>query len=150
MNTSLSVNENDGDVITICAQVENAIQVDFSGNFEATIFTADLTAQGICHTVLQVCSIYIYIWCFLLFAGGIDFSAISEVFIFDIEYTQVDSTFSGELQCIAISISDDTVLENDEIFLVSLTSTDPSVNLNREFADVTIIDDDGMNTVIPC
>ena len=45
VNTSLSVNESDGDVV-ICAEVENVIQVNFTGSFEVTILTTDITAQG--------------------------------------------------------------------------------------------------------
>ena len=82
-------------------------------------------------------------------AAGADFSAISQVFIFDVQFTQVDDQFTGEQRCITVSIIDDTILENDEMFSIFLHSTDPNVSLNPEFADVTIIDDDGMSILFP-
>ena len=48
------------------------------------------------------------------------------------------------LQCTNISISDDAIVENDELFSVQLTSTDPAVILSpsARSATVTIGDDD--------
>ena len=45
-------------------------------------------------------------------------------------------------QCANISISDDTVLENNEFFSVQLTTTDQAVTLSPRSATVTIGDDD--------
>ena len=67
------------------------------------------------------------------------------MFMFDIQYAQVDGEFTGEQQCITVSISNDAVLENDEMVSLFLHSIDPNIHLIPEFANVTIIDDDGMS-----
>ena len=46
------------------------------------------------------------------------------------------------LQCSSISIIDDTILENDEVFSVQLSTLDPDVNLTFSTATVTIENDD--------
>ena len=45
-------------------------------------------------------------------------------------------------QCANIAISDDAILENDELFAVQLTTTDQAVTLSPSSATVTIGDDD--------
>ena len=50
-------------------------------------------------------------------------------------------------QCLSISITDDSILENDEVFAVVLSATDQDVILNPNTTSVTILDDDG--NVIP-
>ena len=44
--------------------------------------------------------------------------------------------------CASISISDDAILENDEIFSLQLNTTDQAVTLRPISANVTIGDDD--------
>ena len=46
-------------------------------------------------------------------------------------------------QCQSIAITDDSILENDEIFVVSLSTTDQDVIRNPSTTFVTILDDDG-------
>ena len=46
-------------------------------------------------------------------------------------------------QCTSISISDDPILENDELFSVVLNTTDQAVTLRPSTANITIEDDDG-------
>ena len=46
-------------------------------------------------------------------------------------------------QCRSISITDDSILENDEVFVVALSTTDQDVILNPSTTSVTILDDDG-------
>ena len=46
------------------------------------------------------------------------------------------------MQCSSIPIVDDTILENDEVFSVQLSTLDPDVNLTPSTATVTIEDDD--------
>ena len=46
-------------------------------------------------------------------------------------------------QCTSISISDDPILENDELFSVVLNTTDQAVTLRPSSANITIEDDDG-------
>ena len=45
-------------------------------------------------------------------------------------------------QCANISIFDDAILENDEFFSVSLTTTNQAVTLSPSSATITIGDDD--------
>ena len=46
-------------------------------------------------------------------------------------------------QCHSVSITDDTILENDEVFVVALNSTDEDIILSPSTTSVTIVDDDG-------
>ena len=43
-----------------------------------------------------------------------------------------------------MSLLSDDVLENDEVFLVQLSTKDSSVNLNPQQAEVTITNNDSM------
>ena len=64
-----------------------------------------------------------------------DYDAITEVLIFSASVTRI---------CRNVSSVEDDILEEDEDFTLTLTTTDGSVNLNPDEANVTIIDDDGM------
>ena len=56
-------------------------------------------------------------------------------------FQPVDSV--GSMDCVNVTIVDETVVEIDETFLISLTSDDPAVNpYPTEQATVTIINDD--------
>ena len=63
-----------------------------------------------------------------------------------IDYTTVTAqlTFLATVtqQCSSISIIDDTIPENDEVFSVQLSTLDPNVNLTSSTATVTIENDD--------
>ena len=48
----------------------------------------------------------------------------------------------ADLQCTSISISDDPILESDELFSVELNTTDQAVTLHPSSANITIEDDD--------
>jgi len=52
-------------------------------------------------------------------------------------------------RCASISISNDTILEDDELFSVQLDTTDQAVTLSPGSANVTIVDDDGKSLSIP-
>ena len=58
--------------------------------------------------------------------------------------------------CRNVSSVEDDILEEDEDFTLTLTTTDGSVNLNPDEANVTIIDDDrtliaqAFNTACTC
>ena len=52
------------------------------------------------------------------------------------------SGLSSQIQCININIQNDSRLENEESFIVSLVA-DPGINISPAMATVTIIDDDG-------
>ena len=49
----------------------------------------------------------------------------------------------ADQQCTSISISDDPILESDELFSVELNTTDQAVTLHPSSANITIGDDDG-------
>ena len=46
-------------------------------------------------------------------------------------------------QCLSISITDDSILENNEMFVVALRTTDKDVILSPSTTSVTILNDDG-------
>ena len=48
-------------------------------------------------------------------------------------------------QCQSISITDDSILENDEVFVVALNTTDVDVVLRPRTTSVIIVDDDGIS-----
>ena len=52
--------------------------------------------------------------------------------------------------CTSIRITDDNVLEDDESFLLTLTTSEPRVTLDPEQGSVLIIDDDSEWRVNPC
>ena len=70
-----------------------------------------------------------------LLLHSLDYSLISENIIFSPGLTGP--------QCQSISITDDSILENDEMFVVALSTADQDVILNPSTTSVTIIDDDG-------
>ena len=70
-----------------------------------------------------------------LLPHSLDHSLISENIIFSPGLTGP--------QCQSISITDDSILENDEMFVVALSTADQDVILNPSTTSVTIIDDDG-------
>ena len=61
-------------------------------------------------------------------------------------YTQQLTFSSGNAdpQLVRIPLVDNSHVENDEQFFVSLSTTDPDVNIVNNSATVTIADDDGM------
>ena len=48
-------------------------------------------------------------------------------------------------QCQSISITDDSILENDEVFVVALSTTDVDVVLRPRTTSVIIVNDDGIS-----
>ena len=47
------------------------------------------------------------------------------------------------MQCLDVSITNDTALELNETFTVILATVDPDVILENNMTDITILDDDG-------
>ena len=58
------------------------------------------------------------------------------------DVTFVPGSASSDVQCMNISIIDDTALEGNFSFIVSLTSSDPDVLVGRDTATIIITDDD--------
>ena len=50
---------------------------------------------------------------------------------------------SSNQQCVNVSPAADTVLEEDERFSAVLSTSNPDVSINRRFASVVILDNDG-------
>lgn len=59
-----------------------------------------------------------------------DFEASSVVLMFE----------TGRRQCADVVITDDGIQEDNETFLVILTTVEQAVNLRRQYATVTIVD----------
>ena len=65
------------------------------------------------------------------------------------DYTPINSqviftpTNQGQTLCRIIPVDDDFICEADETIFVSVTTTDPAVNLSPSSAVVTLIDNDG-------
>ena len=65
------------------------------------------------------------------------------------DYSPTTATFTftpanaGSRQCVVIPITDDMVVEDDELFSCRLTTTDPAVDLDPQEAAAIIHDDDG-------
>ena len=51
----------------------------------------------------------------------------------------------GRMLCVNISVVNDDILEDTEIFNVTISTSDDSVVFSRKTADVFVIDDDGMS-----
>jgi len=66
-------------------------------------------------------------------AANMDFSTTSAVLTFSV---------STSTQCEQVTIIDDIILENSEIFFMQLESTDPAVEITLGSAPVTILDND--------
>ena len=98
--------------------------------FDVMIFTPD-TSSG--KQSLHSC----ILWSSILsnIPHSLDYSLIPESIIFSPGMT--------EPQCQSISITDDSILENDEVFVVALSSMDEDVILNPSNTSITILDDDG-------
>ena len=65
----------------------------------------------------------------------------------DTDFEDVDQAIYFDMpgsQCVNISIVEDGILENNEEFLVILTSDDPAVKIHEQFAPVTIVDSESM------
>ena len=52
-------------------------------------------------------------------------------------------TSNGGMQCIAVTIIDDSAMEGDETFTVTLTTSSPHVTLGNAVTTITITDNDG-------
>jgi len=55
--------------------------------------------------------------------------------------TFIPGSMDGDMKCVDITILDDDALEGDQIFTVTLTTSDPAVLLVNDELTVTIRDD---------
>ena len=72
--------------------------------------------------------------CFTMSVAGFDYTS-----------TTIDVTFlpGSTMVTVRVLIIDDFVMEFDEEFMVTLSTTDPNVLIKNNTANVTILDDDG-------
>ena len=69
----------------------------------------------------------------LYFLVGADYNAVSETLLFNSGRTRV---------CFFTSTVDNGIAEEDEVYILTLTSDEPGLTLDPDVATVTIIDDD--------
>ena len=62
----------------------------------------------------------------------------------DFTFLPKNVTFSGASQreCVYINITDENIVEYDEIFFVELSTSDESISLSLSLGEVVIINDD--------
>ena len=128
--TSYSVAEGN-DSLSVCVVINRTAERDVV----VSLVASSLTAQGRVYYTNQ----WLSIWTIILFDIH---STVSDDYAqpTPMELTIVAGT---DQQCTSISISDDPILENDELFLVQLNTTDQAVTLRPSSANITIGDDDG-------
>ena len=63
-------------------------------------------------------------------------------------HTMAFSESDGDRLCVNVTIIDDLLLENDEIFNLLLTSTDSAVSVELNMTTVTILDDDSVTLAL--
>ncbi len=97
-----------------------------------TLTSRDGSAEGI-KKDQSLCDICLdHHQCLPLGAVGADYTAVSSDLVFSETVSRV---------CRNVSTEEDDILEEDEQFLLDLTTSDPSVQLNPNVATVTITDD---------
>ena len=69
--------------------------------------------------------------------AGTDYEAPSQQLL-----TFPAGTSTGVMSCVDVSITDDSAVEGDETFTVSLTSSSPIVTLGNDQVTITITDND--------
>lgn len=57
--------------------------------------------------------------------------------------TFLQGSMNGAMECLDVTIANDTALEGDETFAVTLTTSDTDVMLGNNQTEVTISDEDG-------
>jgi hypothetical protein len=69
--------------------------------------------------------------------AGEDYVSSSEVETF------TSGSPNGSTRCVGISILDDDVLEGEQTFVLTLTTSDPDVMIRNNVTTITIIDNEG-------
>ena len=130
----------DGSVLEVCLQVSG----DLDRDVDVYVTTSSQTALGERLLVLFSisCLLVIYL-CLYCSSAGEDYSNILAQLI-EIKLRFQRSVGVIDQGCVNVSLLSDDVLENDEVFLVQLSTKDSSVNLNPQQAEVTITNNDSM------
>ena len=133
--TSYSVGEGNGS-LSVCVSINRTAERDVV----VSLVAISQTAQGRVYYVNP----WISIWVIILWViNCIDFhSSVPNDYAqpTPMELTIVAGT---DQQCTSISIADDAILENDELFSLQLNTTDQAVTLHPISANITIGDNDG-------
>ena len=97
----------------------------------ANISTSDGSALGKCH--IKQCSGLQGFIADLIIAAGVDYTPVS---------IEIEFNSKVAMQCQAVQVISDTILEIDEMFFVTLEISDPDVLLENNMATIVIEDDD--------
>lgn len=142
--TVYSVYEEDengvGSILEICVQVFGELDRDV----DVFVTTSSRTAIGniLLHTV-QFTQTYSLL-CSFTPTAGLDYSDILaelRILKFKFQRRKRRNGFTDE-QCFTVSILSDILVEDNEVFLVELSTDDSAVMLNPEEAEVVIINND--------
>ncbi len=73
-------------------------------------------------------------------------TAISDFDYINISSTQIfiSGSTGNDVRCLDITIVEDSALEGNQTFAVTLSSSDPDVMLENDITTITIIDNDGL------
>ena len=124
----LSVGE-EGGTVQVCATLTTPVSI---GAVTVTLTTSDDTGTMLKHSTVRS-------QCESLSAAiaGSDYVSVSMDVVFPA------STSNGDMQCIDVTIMDDSEMEGDETFTVALTTSSPVVTLGNAVTTITITDNDG-------
>ena len=121
--TNYTVSESEG-AVNVCVVLTGEIE----RMFDVMIFTPD-TSSGK-HFIHADCGVE-----YIKYSHSLDYSLIPENIIFSPGMTGP--------QCQSISITDDSILESDDVLAVALSATDQDIILSPGTTSVTIVNDDG-------
>ena len=113
----------------LCASITNP-QIEITEVVQLAVSSMNLTANGITHLVLLYREWQYFHLCI---PDNEDYYPI----LGDLSFMVI----TGNRQCINISLADDTVLENDEVFHIVATSTN-LITLTQSIVQVIILNDD--------
>ena len=126
----LSVAE-EGGTVQVCATLTTPISI--GAGVTVTLATSDGTG-----TMLKHSTIHFQCASFAAAIAGSDYVSVSMDVVFPA------GTSNGDMQCIDVTIIDDSEMEGDETFTVALTTSSPVVmTLGNAVTTITITDNDG-------
>ena len=123
--TNYTVLESEG-AVNVCVVLTGEIE----RMFDVMIFTPDTSSGTESLHSCRFCGVE-----YIKYSHLLDYSLIPENIIFSPGMTGP--------QCQSISITDDSILESDDVLAVALSTTDQDIILNPSTTFVTIVNDDG-------
>ena len=85
--------------------------------------------------------ISLFVYAGLLNTGDSDFTSVSEVLSFE-------PSMNVSLLCVIVDIVDDSALEEEQNFLIVLSTADPAIMVQEGLAVIFIVDNEGINCVL--